>query len=94
MQFISKLREILDHNETLGYNINNLESPSRLEQVLISKKIDIAFPRKGNVVRLAKLTSGAKGEERLRANSLERKVNFLGILDFFTQSREAHARER
>ena len=29
-----KLKEILDHNEGLGYNIENLEDPARLEQIL------------------------------------------------------------
>ena len=45
---------MLDHKERLDYNINNLEDPSRLEKILMSKNIDVAFPGKYNVVKVAK----------------------------------------
>ena len=89
-----KLKDILDRREGLGYNIDNLESPLRLEQVLLSRKIDVAFPRKGNVVTVAKLASGARQEERLRAAGVEKKINLLGFLDFINPRAEAQARER
>ncbi|MDD5436859.1 MAG: hypothetical protein PHX20_04870, partial [Candidatus Omnitrophica bacterium] len=68
------LKVMLDRKGRLDYNINNLEAPSRLEKVLISKKIDVAFPGKHNVVKVARLTSGSV-EEGIRANSLDRKFN-------------------
>ncbi|MBU0605284.1 MAG: hypothetical protein KKH77_03240, partial [Candidatus Omnitrophica bacterium] len=47
------LKDVLDHNEGLGYNIDNLEAPNRLEEALLAKKVEIAFPKRGHVVRLA-----------------------------------------
>ena len=45
-----KLKVLLDHKERLDYNINDLESPARLEKILMSKNIDVAFPGKYHVV--------------------------------------------
>ena len=89
-----RFKDILDHNETLGYNIKNLEAPSRLEGVLLAQKIDIAFPNRDHVVRAAKLKVAAKSGESIRAVGLERKVNMFGIFDFFSPGREAQAREK
>ena len=89
-----RLKDILDHNETLGYNIKNLEAPSRLEGVLLAQKIDIAFPKRDHVVRVARLNRVAKNGESIRAAGLERKVNIFGIFDFFSPAREAQAREK
>jgi len=88
-----KLKVLLDHKERLDYNINNLESPSRLEKILISRNIDVAFPGKYNVVKVAKLTSGVT-ENRLRSSSLDNKFNLFGIADFLGPRAEAQARER
>ncbi len=89
-----KLKDVLDHRESLGYNIDNLESPGRLEQVLLSRKIDVGFPRRGNIVGATKLASGMRNEDRMRATFADRKISFLGFLDFFSPRAEAQAKEK
>jgi hypothetical protein len=88
------LKDVLDHRESLGYNIDNLESPGRLEQVLLSRKIDVGFPRRGNIVGATKLASGMRNEDRMRATFADRKISFLGFLDFFSPRAEAQAKEK
>ena len=88
------LKDMLDQRESLGYNIDNLESPFRLEQVLISKKIDVNFPKKGHIVSVAKLASRIRYEERMRSSFDEKRFNLFGFLDFFTPRAEAQAREK
>jgi len=88
-----KLKDMLDHNEGLGYNIENLEDPSRLEEVLLSKNIDIAFPRPNNVVRAAK--ADTKGfAEILRPIGIDRPFNIFGILEIFSPRAEAQTKDR
>lgn len=84
--------EMLDRNDQLSYNIKNLESPSRLESVLISKNIKITFPKKGHVLKMAKPVIIYRAQD-IRSVGLERKVNIFGFLDFFTPRAEAQARE-
>ena len=88
-----KLKDMLDHKERLDYNINNLEDPSRLEKILMSKNIDVAFPGKYNVVKVAKVTTGS-AEDRLRSSSIDKKFNIFGIADFLSPRAEAQAKER
>ena len=88
-----KFKEMLDHKERLDYNINNLEDPSRLEKILMSKNIDVAFPGKYNVVKVAKVTTGS-AEDRLRSSSIDKKFNVFGIADFLSPRAEAQAKER
>ena len=88
-----KLKDMLDHKERLDYNINNLEDPSRLEKILMSKNIDVAFPGKYNVVKVAKLTDKS-AEDRLRSSSIDKKFNVFGITDFLSPRAEAQAKER
>ena len=88
-----RLKVMLDQKGRLDYNINNLESPSRLEGVLMAKNIDVAFPGRYHVVKVAKSASGSV-EERLRSNSLDKKFNVFGILDFLSPRAEAQVRER
>ena len=87
-----KLKDMLDRRESLGYNIDNLESPFRLEQVLMSRKIDVSFPRKGHVVNVARLAPGGRYEERLQMAGVERKSGIFGFFDFFTPRAEAQSR--
>jgi len=89
-----KLKDMLDRRESLGYNIDNLESPGRLEKVLLSRKIDVMFPKRGDVVTMARLASGVRREERLHNAIVERKFNALGFLDFLSPRAEAQAKER
>ena len=88
-----KLKDMLDHKERLDYNINNLEDPSRLEKILMSKNIDVAFPGKYNVVKIAKLSDKSAGD-RLRSSSIDKKFNVFGIADFLSPRAEAQAKER
>jgi len=87
------LKVLLDRKDRLDYTINNLEDPSRLEKILMAKNIDVAFPGRYNVVKVAKLTSGSP-EERLRSSGVDRKFNILGIADFLSPRAEAQAKER
>lgn len=89
-----RLKEMLDRNEGLGYNIKNLESPSRLEKVLLSKKIDVAFPKKAEIVSIRNTASRGVSEERLKTAGLERKAHTLWIFDFFSPRAEAQAKEK
>jgi hypothetical protein len=89
-----KLRDVLDRRESLGYNINNLESPGRLEKVLTSRNIDVSFPKKGSIVRMAKLPYKLNGEDRMRSAFKDAGFNLFGFLDFFNPRAEAQARER
>lgn len=89
-----KLKDVLDHNGSLGYNIDNLEAPSRLEGVLLAQKIDIAFPKRNHVVKVTKFASNSMRGEEAKSIGLERKVNILGILDFFGSAKEAQAKEK
>jgi len=88
------LKEMLDHRESLSYNIDNLEAPLRLEQVLSSQKIDLAFPRSAHVVDMMRSGYFAHGKHA-RPVGVEGKLNpIAGLLDFFTPRAEAQASER
>lgn len=88
-----KLKDMLDRNDGLGYNIANLEDPTRLEQVLLSKNIEISFPRQGNVVRAAKTVNSADPSS-LRAIGIERPFNIFGVLEIFSPRAEAQTKDR
>ena len=88
-----RLEDMLDHKESLEYNINDLESPSRLEKALSFAKIDIAFPRRSQIVRVSNVSPSAKGA-RLKEAGIERKVSKFGILDLFDLKAEAQAKEK
>lgn len=88
------IKDMLDLKDSLGYNINNLEAPSRLEGILLSKNIDIAFPKRENVVKTAKAVSGIKDYGHIGNMGLERKIHLTGIFDFFGTGREAQAKEK
>ena len=88
-----KLKDMLDHKERLDYNINNLEDPSRLEKILMSKNIDVGFPGKYNVVKVAK-SSDRDDQDRMRSSGIDKRFNVLGIADFLSPRAEAQAKER
>jgi hypothetical protein len=88
------LKVMLDRKDRLGYNVYNLEAPSRLESVLLSKNVDIAFPKRSNVVKVAKVGQNAESEKIIRNSALEGKFNFFGILEFFSPRAEAQAEEK
>lgn len=88
------VKDMLDRSDSLGYNINNLEAPYRLEQALLSRNVDITFPKRANVVKVAKLRYNSRSEERIRSSGVERKFNLFGITEFLSPRAEAQAKER
>ncbi|MDD5496370.1 MAG: hypothetical protein PHP46_04650 [Candidatus Omnitrophica bacterium] len=88
------LKDMLDRKERLAYNINNLEAPSRLENVLLAKKVDLVFPKNGQVFKAAMFSPNRIDVSNLRKFDLEKVLNIFGILDFLGLRAEAHARER
>ncbi len=88
-----KIKDALDRKDALSYNIENLESPARLERVLSARKVDVAYPKRGNVFRFASTAYTAK-QDQLRHIGVEKKINILGFLDFFSSRAEAQAREK
>jgi hypothetical protein len=88
-----RLKEILDHNEGLGYNIENLEDPARLEQVLVAKNVEVAFPKRDHIVMARRVNYG-RYDDRIRAAGTENKINLFGILEVFSQKAEAQTGAR
>ena len=86
-----QLNDMLDRNEGLGYNIENLEDPARLEQILLSENIDIVMPRPKNIVLAAKTKVA---EDGLRASSIEKPFNLFGVLEIFSPRAEAQTKDR
>lgn len=89
-----KLKDMLDLNECLGYNVDNLTAPSRLEHILLAQKIDITFPKKDNVVRVAKIPSRSGAERHNRLIGIEKGMSALEFLDFFSGRAEAQVKEK
>jgi hypothetical protein len=88
-----KLKDMLDRNEGLGYNIENLEDPARLEQVLLSKNVDVSFPRPNNIVRAAKTKTNTV-EDGLKTVGIEKSFNLFGMLEIFSPRAEAQTKDR
>ena len=82
------LKDVLDHNESLGYNIDNLESPNRLEAALLAERVDIAYPKRGHVVRLAG-SKHTKGDHRPYTLKAAKKYDIFAFFDFLTPKAEA-----
>ena len=45
-----RLAKLLDRNDRLGYNIQNLEDPSRLEKILQAQNIETFMPKRAQIV--------------------------------------------
>lgn len=93
------LKYILDRREYAGYNVNNLESSSRLERALLAQKIEVAFPKRAQIVtgtppkvRVAK--AGPNSTSRLRTAAIERKSFLAGFFELLGIGAEAHAKEK
>lgn len=89
-----KAKEMLDHRDILRYNISNLESPSRLENVLSSKKVIVSYPKKGQVIILSRAPSHSSALPVLGTKNLEDRVPIFRFFDFLIGRAEAHAREK
>ena len=86
------LKDILDHNEGLGYNIDNLEAPNRLEEALLANKIEVAFPKIGHVVRLASSKHNG-GNKRPYILKTSKKFDLFAFFDFLTPKAEAQVNQ-
>ena len=89
-----KLKEMLDRKGILRYNISNLESPSRLEKVLLEKKVSVSYPKKGQVIRLARNPSYLPSGQILRVSGLEERAGIFKLFDFLGSRPDIHAREK
>ena len=85
---------MLDRRDIMRYNISNLESPSRLENVLLSKKVTVSYPKNGQVIILSKAASYTMGLPILGISALEERTPIFRFFDFLTGRAEAHAREK
>jgi len=88
-----KLKELLDRKGILRYNISNLESPSRLEKVLLDRKVSVSYPKKGQVIRLARNPSYVPSAS-LRVSGLGERAGIFKLFDFLSGGPEAQAREK
>jgi hypothetical protein len=88
-----KLKEMLDRRGILRYNISNLESPSRLEKVLLERKVSVSYPKKGQIIRLARNPSYVPGGS-LRVSGLEERAGIFKLFDFLGGRPDAHVREK
>ncbi len=84
---------LLDRKEKLVYNLDNLTSPSRLEQVLVAKNIKVEYPKREQVISVA--TRGQLYlKEPIRLARAPKRGIVHGILDFIGMGPEAQAKER
>jgi len=87
-------KEMIDRRDIMRYNISNLESPSRLESALISKKVTVSYPKNGQVVILSKAATYTMGLPILGISALEERTPIFRFFDLLTGRAEAHAREK
>ena len=87
-------KEMLDRRDILRYNISSLESPSRLENTLLSKKVAVSYPKRGQVIVLSKAPSYYRSLPILGISGLEDRTPIFRFFDFLTGRAEAHAREK
>lgn len=87
-------KDMVDCRDILRYNISNLESPSRLENALSSKKVAVSYPKRGQVIIMAKAPSESKNAPFLGVSNFEERVPIFRFFDFLIGRAEAHAREK
>lgn len=88
-----KLKEMLDRRGILRYNISNLESPSRMEKVLLARRVSVSYPKKSHVIRLARNPSRVPNAP-LRVSGLEERAGVFKLFDFLGGGPDIHAREK
>lgn len=86
------LSVLLDRREKLVYNLNHLSSPSQLEGALLAKNVEVKYPGKEQVIRVAAAGSSLKTSMRLA--HLSAKGAFDSFLELAGMGREAQAKER
>lgn len=87
-----RVAKLLDRNGRLGYNIDNLEDPSRLETILRGQNIDIALPKRGQIVK-ASQPSGENRSSSSGETAVEWKAPFK-VFEFLGLRAEAQAKEK
>ena len=90
----AKIQEMLDWKGRVGYNIKNLETPARLEDALLAKKVDIVYPKRVQIYKASQPQHMPADQERLGKVGLENRFKISGILDFLGPRAEAHAVEK
>jgi len=88
------LNEMLDRKEHLGYNVDNLEAPSRLENILLAKNIEIGLPKRAQIVKGRQQVFAVQVERPLRTASIETRSSIAKIFEFLGLGAEAHAKEK
>lgn len=83
-------KELLDRKEALGYNIENLESPSRLESALSAQRIDVSFPKRAQFVDLRNAPRVKKSVRVARRDNR----NKMTVAEWAGWRTEAHAKEK
>lgn len=89
-----KVKEMLDRRDILRYNISNLESPSRLESALSSRKVMVSYPKKGQVIILSKAPLYPRALPILGVSNLEQKTPIFKFIDFIAGRAQAQARAK
>ena len=87
-----RVAKLLDRNERLGYNIDNLENPTRLESILMAQKIDVAMPKRGQIVTVAQASKSAQ-DSQAETVGVESRSPFK-IFEFLSLRAEAQAKEK
>ncbi|HPM42355.1 MAG TPA: hypothetical protein PLV52_00790 [Candidatus Omnitrophota bacterium] len=87
-----RVARLLDRNDRLGYNVCNLEDPSRLETILRGQKIDIVFPKRGQIVKASRAIEESQ-EYDSGERALEWKMPFR-LFEFLGLRAEAQAKEK
>ena len=88
-----RVEDMLDRKGALEYNINGLAAPTRLEKALYSQRIDIAFPKRSQIVTASRPRYRPKGVS-MKETAIERKVDRFSMWDIFGLRAEAQAREK
>jgi hypothetical protein len=87
------LSVLLDQREKLVYNLNNLSSPSRLERILVARKVDVEYPAKEQVIRVVTRWEPGSRESLKFARASKRGI-VDNLLELIGMGPEAHAKER
>lgn len=82
--------ELLDRNKILSYNVKRLESPARLESVLLAKDIKLEVPSKERLILLSAATT-LQTEEAAAAIGILGRIRQV-TASLFTLGTEAEAK--
>lgn len=88
------LKTIIDRRDILQYNMSNLESPSRLEKILLSRNINVSLPKRAQIIRLVRAPSYMDSGKLLGVSSLEERAGIFRFFDFLGGRVDPHAREK